>query len=359
MWSDRGTIVSYPRRTAARLGTAWPCGDCSALAAACRASDPGGAAGAEAPCDEVRPAELELSLAPARPSSPSAMSSSWRCRSSTRPAEWRRSRLFRLVGRGTAVRRSTRRKAATPSSSSCATAMRAVQPGQAELQLSVNFETSVGCIGLPYLRLSLRASAALSDRRARRRARRASVATPDCRRPTDRAVAAATGRPRSPTRSLAACERAGRQRRRGWRRALPTCPLRRCELRQRHLVGDVLEDHLHRHADADRRAARRRRGWRSSSAPSASLHHDDGVRHLGGEAGVIDLVHDVEAEDLAARRSPAPTRPRVDRQSEQISRAGKRCVPQLRAALHDELVALGRGEERRACSGVMAGIGFL
>ena len=115
----------------------------------------------------------------------------------------------------------------------------------------------------------------------------------------------------------------------------------RRELRQRHLVGERLEHDSHRHADADRRAARRRPGSRSSSAPSASCTTHHRIGHLGGEAGMVDLVHHVEAEDLAAPRHRHPLGV-ASTGSRSRSRAPGSERAARAAALHAQLVALAR-----------------
>src|SRR5512142_1257445 len=68
------------------------------------------------------------------------------------------------------------------------------------------------------------------------------------------------------------------------------------ELRQGDLVGALLERNLDWQADAHPLGRTADQVGEQSSA-FLELDEDDGVRDLGGEPGMVDLVHDVEADD--------------------------------------------------------------
>jgi hypothetical protein len=75
------------------------------------------------------------------------------------------------------------------------------------------------------------------------------------------------------------------------------------------------------------------------------LHQHDGVRHLGGKPGVIDLMHHVEAEDLAAPRDRLPLALRRQAGGADLARR-KPIGAAVEAALDDELAAFRGCEER-------------
>src|SRR5712692_7265710 len=109
------------------------------------------------------------------------------------------------------------------------------------------------------------------------------------------------------------------------------------ELGQRHLGRDVLEHDLDRHADLDLPR------WavdqvRDEARALLQLDHHHRVRHLGGEARVIDLVHDGVAEDGAASRDGRPLRLAREAAAAEVARR-EAVRPAGAAALHDQLVA--------------------
>ncbi len=82
----------------------------------------------------------------------------------------------------------------------------------------------------------------------------------------------------------------------------------RPELRQSYLVVQFFEHHLNLHPalylvrlDLDEIG--------DDLRPFLQFNNNDGVGHLGGEGGVVNLVHNVEAVDLAPAADPDPARP--------------------------------------------------
>src|SRR5579864_167915 len=80
------------------------------------------------------------------------------------------------------------------------------------------------------------------------------------------------------------------------------------ELRQSHLVAEFFEHHLNLHPtlylvrlDPNE--------IRDDLRPFLQSNNNDGVGHFGGKRGVVNLVHDVEAVDLAAAADLDPARP--------------------------------------------------
>src|SRR5271154_6871737 len=80
------------------------------------------------------------------------------------------------------------------------------------------------------------------------------------------------------------------------------------ELWYRNLIAEFFKRNLDRHPaayvmrlDAEQ--------IRHELASLFELDHDHRVRHLGGEAGVIELMHYIEAEDLAPPAYLRPLRP--------------------------------------------------
>ena len=83
----------------------------------------------------------------------------------------------------------------------------------------------------------------------------------------------------------------------------------------------------------------------SSLAAFLELHEDDGVRDLGGEPGMVDLVHDVEADDRAAPGRGDPLGVAAEAAAANLTRREPALTAAL-AALHDEPPLAGRGKER-------------
>src|SRR5712692_3559021 len=83
----------------------------------------------------------------------------------------------------------------------------------------------------------------------------------------------------------------------------------RPELRQSYLVVQFFEHHLNRHPalylvrlDPDEIG--------DDLRPFLQFNNNDGVWHLRGKGGMVNLVHNVKAVDLAAAADPDPVRPR-------------------------------------------------
>src|SRR5207249_10253702 len=72
--------------------------------------------------------------------------------------------------------------------------------------------------------------------------------------------------------------------------------------------------------------------------PLLELDHHHRVRHLGGEARVVDLVHDGVAEDGAAPGDRRPLRLAREAAAAEVARR-EAMGPAAAAALHDQLVA--------------------
>src|SRR5207249_8490719 len=125
--------------------------------------------------------------------------------------------------------------------------------------------------------------------------------------------------------------------------------LHRPELGKRDLVAHSLERHLD--VETDRQPIEGTvDDVRQHPAAVLELDQHDGIGNLGGESGVVDLMHDVEADHLAppGRRDP----PGLAAETFTADRSRRKAAPTAAlAGFDDEPFLARRGEERREMIG--------